>query len=156
MSVKPWITKSILKSIKVKNKISENFIRNRTNSCLRDTNAMEITIILLINKIKRNYLKKYFKKICENSKTMCKKINELINKKKRGQENILICGNGSLTNDQKLICQTFNNYFVTVAQNVLKDLSNGNNEFPDFLKNPIEHSFFLDEVVAGETLKKIQ
>ena len=39
----------------------------------------------------------------------------------------------------------FNNYTVNVAKNLLKYIGKSNSKFPDFLKNPNEHSFFINE-----------
>ena len=44
----------------------------------------------------------------------------------------------------------FNNYFINVAQNLLKDLGDTNNQFQDYLKN--EHNF-LKETEPQEVFK---
>ena len=47
--------------------------------------------------------------------------------------------------DQKTVASKFKNYFANVAKNLLKDIGESNNKFQDFLKNPNEHSFSINE-----------
>ena len=54
---------------------------------------------------------------------------------------------------QKTVTNKFNDYFINVAQNLLKDLGESNNEFQYYLKNPNKHSFFLKEVDPEEVHK---
>ena len=54
---------------------------------------------------------------------------------------------------QKTVANNFNDYFTIVAQNLLKDLGESNNEFQDYLKNSSKHSFFLTEVDPEEVHK---
>ena len=54
---------------------------------------------------------------------------------------------------QKTVTSKFNGYFINVAQNLLKDLGENNNEFQYYLKNPNNHSFFLKEVNPEEVHK---
>ena len=43
--------------------------------------------------------------------------------------------------------------FINVAQNLLKDLGDTNNQFQDYLKNLNEHSLFLKETEPEEVFK---
>ena len=52
--------------------------------------------------------------------------------------------------DQKLVANKFNNYFVNVAGKLAKDIPNHNSKYQDFLKNPNEHSIFLNETTQYE------
>ena len=52
----------------------------------------------------------------------------------------------------------FNNYFVNIAKNFLKDIGESNKKFQDYLKNPNEHNFFINEtdpVEVSDLLEKI-
>ena len=52
--------------------------------------------------------------------------------------------------DQKTVASKFNNYFVYVTKNLFKDIGEQNNKFQDYLKNPNEHSFFINETDPTE------
>ena len=52
--------------------------------------------------------------------------------------------------DQKLVDNKFNNYFVNVVGKLAKDIPNHNSKYQDFLKNPNEHSIFLNETTQYE------
>jgi len=52
--------------------------------------------------------------------------------------------------DQKLVANKFNNYFVNVADKLAKDIPKNNSKFQDYLKNPNEHSIFLNETTEYE------
>ena len=45
--------------------------------------------------------------------------------------------------NQKVVLNKSNNYFINVAQNLLRELSEPNNTFEDYLKEPNTHSFIL-------------
>ena len=51
--------------------------------------------------------------------------------------------NGAIICNQKVVLNKSNNYFINVAQNLLRELSEPNNTFEDYLKEPNTHSFIL-------------
>ena len=101
---------------------------------------------MFISKSKKNYLRSYFQKNSKNSKETWTKINQLLQKNKNVKNDILLSEKGLIISHQKTVANKFNDYFINVAQNLLKDLGKSNNEFQDYLKNPNKHNFFLKEV----------
>ena len=55
-----------------------------------------------------------------------------------------------LTSDKKKIANAFNKYFTNVANDLCKKIPKTNNKFQDYLKNPNEHTFFLNETTPAE------
>lgn len=51
------------------------------------------------------------------------------------------------------VANEFNDYFINISQNLLKNLGKTYNQFQDHLKNPSDRSLFLKEVEPGEVLK---
>ena len=94
----------------------------------------------MIKKSKRNHLGSYFQSNSVNSKLTWNKINNILNKRSKEHDDIIISENGITISDQKLAGNKFNTYFSNVAQNLLKDLGKTNNKYQDYLKNPSEHS----------------
>ena len=58
--------------------------------------------------------------------------------------------NGVVICNQKVISKKFDNYFVNIAQNLLRKLGEPNNKFQDYLKDPNAHSFFPKEITRAE------
>ena len=53
---------------------------------------------------------------------------------------MVIKENGVIICNQKVVSNKFNNYFVSVAQNLLRELVEPNNKFQDYLKDSQEFS----------------
>ena len=68
-----------------------------------------------IDSNKREYIQIHAK----NSKETWNKINQIINNKKSGPDNIYLSENGIIT-DPKQLANQFNNYFVTVPEKITK------------------------------------
>ena len=67
----------------------------------------------------------------KNSKETWTKINQLIQKSKDAKNDILLSEKGLIISYQKTVANKFNDYFINVVQNLLKDLFESKNEFQD-------------------------
>ena len=84
-----------------------------------------------------SYLRGYFQKHAKNSKETWNKINQILNIKKSGCDNIYLSENGILITDPEQVANQFNSYFVTVAEKLTKKIGQTNNKYQDLnLKNP--------------------
>ena len=81
-----------------------------------------------------------------------KEINQILNRKTKMEHNFQLLINKILTQDKKKIANSFNHYFTNVADELSKKISNTNNKFQDFLKNPNEHSIFFKETTPHEII----
>ena len=86
-------------------------------------------MIMLISKSKKDYLRSYFQENSKNSKETWTKTNQLLQKNKNVKNDILLSEKG-LISHQKTAENKFNDYFVNVAQNLLKDLGESKNTGP--------------------------
>ena len=59
------------------------------------------------------------------------KNNELLNKKPNKNDDMVIKENQAIICNQKVVSNKFNNYFINVAQNLLRELGEPNNKFQD-------------------------
>ena len=84
-----------------------------------------------------------------NSKRTRSQINKILNRKSVTSKNTLLNVNGQLIDDKKIV-NTFNHYFVNVAENLSKQIQKPNTKFQDYLKNPNMHSLFLKETTTHE------
>ena len=88
-----------------------------------------------------------------NTKKVWSKINEILQHNTKNSDDIFLDINGHTVSNHKLAANKFNNYVINVAQNLLNDLGDTNNQFQDYLKNPNEHSFFLKETEPQEVFE---
>ena len=157
---KPWITKGILTSTKIKNKTYRKFIKSRNKDKTSDTYIKFKRYRDLINTLKRKSQKQfhveYFQKHLNNAKKAWTGINTILNKtRKQKISDIFLNVNGKLVTDQKTVSKLFNNYFVNVADNLAKKIPKPNTKYQDYLKNPNEHSIYLHETTPDEVEKII-
>ena len=113
---KPWITKGILTSSKIKNKTFKLFKKTGKQE---DYQKFK-TYRNLINKLKRRsmilYYNKYFQEHMNNAKKSWTGINTILcRKSKTKASDIFLNSNGNLFTDQKTVSKMFNNYFINVA-----------------------------------------
>ena len=67
----------------------------------------------------------------QNSRCKWEKNDELLNKKPNKNDDIVINENGAISCNQNIVSNKFNNYFVNVAQNFLRELSEPSNQYQD-------------------------
>ena len=149
---KPWITKGILQSIRIKNNLYNRYIRKQDQFWYHRYKFYKSKVNMFISKSKKNYLRSYFQENSKNSKETWTKINQLLLKNKNAKNDILLSKKGLIISHQKTVANKFNDYFINVVQNLLKDLRKSNNEFQDYLKNLNKH-FFLEDVDPEEVHK---
>ena len=154
LECKPWITKGILTSSKIKNKTFKLFKKTGKQE---DYQKFK-TYRNLINKLKRRsmilYYKKYFQEHMNNAKKSWTGINTILHRKSKTKaSDIFLNSNGNLFTDQKTVSKMFNTYFINVAGNLEKKIPKPRTKFQDYLKNPNEHSIYLKETTPAEVNK---
>ena len=97
----------------------------------------------MIRKSKKSYYQSFFAEYNTNIKKVWEGIKELVNIKKK---NIItptsIEIDNSCTSDPKLICNSFNNYFVNIADDILKTRKfDGKKSYTEYLNNPVPNTW---------------
>ena len=54
----------------------------------------------------------------------------------------------NLETDPTLIGESFNTYFTTIAENLQKNISIGDNNFAKYLNTPLDYNFYLDQLTV--------
>ena len=153
---KPWITKGILlTSTRIKNKTYRIFAKSRDKSKSSEIYLKFKRYRDLINTLKRKSQKQfhidYFQKHMNNAKKAWTGINTILHKKKKqNSSDIFLNVDGKLVTDQKIVSKLFNNYFVNVADSLSRKIPKPNTKYQDYLKNPNEHSIYLQETTTDE------
>ena len=148
---KPWLTKGIQKSIKIKNKLYYQFTRTKDQFWFNRFKVYRNSIRNLARISKKKFYNNYFSSHLRNSKKIWSGINEIIhNNKAKDLSEIFLNIDGNIIDDQTKVANIFNNFFGTVASKLVQKLPKPNTKFQDYLKNPNKHSIYLNEIEPGE------
>ena len=157
LELKPWITKGILTSTRVKSKLYRLFKKTKKSQYYHKFKFYRDTINSLIRKSKKQYYKKYFAEHTNNLKKTWTGINNVLHRQSKLKvSDIFLNVNGSLFTDQNIVVDKMNNYFINVAEKLAEKIPKPDSEFQDYLKNPNEHSIYLSEVESHEIDEIIQ
>ena len=157
---KPWITKGILVSSKIKNKTYKAFCRkgkkDKNSAIYLKFKKYRDLINTLKRKSQKNYHTNYFIKNMNNAKKSWAGINTILHRRSKQKiSDIFLNIDGKLVTDQKVVSKLFNSYFINVADNLAKKIPKPNSKYQDYLKNPNEHSIYLQETTPDEVEKII-
>ena len=149
--LKPWITKGILKSISIKNKYYKKYLKSKNSNWYKKYKYYRDLLNHLIRKSKKDYYASYFEKFQKNSKKLWCGVKDIINTQaNKRNEAMTLNINGKIISDNKNVADSFNQYFTTVAHNLIDKLGPSTNHFTKYLANPNSESFFLDPVAPEE------
>ena len=147
---KPWLTKGILKSIKVKRKFLKHFKDTQNKDYYNKYKIYRDLLNTLCRKSKKMHYKSFFIMNVNNIKKTWNEINKILNRKTNVQGSFQLNINGVTTSNNSKIANCFNKYFINVADNLCKKIPQTNNKYQDYLKNPNKNSFFLSETNPHE------
>ena len=147
---KPWLTRGIIKSIMVKRKLFRHFKNSQNKDFYIKYKIYRDLINKLCRKSKKMHYKSFLIKNANNIQKTWSEINKILNRKRKEERNINLLLNDFITSDKKKIANSFNLYFTNVADNLYKNIPSMNNKYKDYLKDPNEHSFFLNETSPHE------
>lgn len=143
-SKKPWITKGILKSIKIKNKLYVNYISSKDATNFEKYKIYRNKINCLIRSSKKNHYFNYFTKFKTNMNKTWQGIKNLTNvSSSKDSPNFSIQEDESLITNPLQIANKFNKYFNLVAPNLVSKMQVAKKSHRDYLENCILDSFFI-------------
>ena len=145
--MKPWITKGLLKSIKVKNALFASgdidkykFYRNK--------------IITLTRHSKKLHYQAYFTQNMNNMKKTWVGINQVMNRNKRNSKPITALkrlNSNQVTYNPAELPNVLNDFFSSVGQKLASKVPDSNRHFSEYLTNVnCAHSFFFEPVTSLE------
>lgn len=141
---KPWLTKSCLNEIKRKNKLFENFLKNKNEETLKRFKAQRNKVNSLLRYKKRTYLNSIFNKDVMNKQDLAwSRLNKFLGR--NGDDfrptELVIDGDVICKDD---LANLFNDYFVSLAKEQY------NSACTTYLSDSISESAFLAPTTAGE------
>ena len=162
---KPWVNKEIIKSIYEKNKLFKKYMKckniTRKNILFTEYKKCKNDILKATRFSKKLFFQDYFTKNNKNMKKIWEGIKQIVNIKSKNfnQPSCLINKENTLT-DPIEIANTFNDYFSSIADNLLSERKySGNTSFRDFLKNPLPNSFVIrpcDEIEVKALIQQLE
>ena len=130
------------------------------NNCFakKTSNSTEVIVLQHPVHTKKDIFKKIFGKNKEDSKKVWEAINAIINNNKNTKKSRQISSyiNNVITTDDKAIANHFNKFFTSIADKLIKKISQTNRAYHDYLKNPNEKSLFMHPVNPEEIEKVIK
>lgn len=146
--LKPWLTSGILKSIKTKSLYFKLLKLGQISELTNRQYKNKLTSV--IRKAKNMHYKKLFSDNRTDLKKTWQIIRRLIgqNTSRRSVKSIIVDGVG--VTDEKLIADSFNNFFSNIAVNLDNNLPNSNLSPLDYVDHNTTSSFFTRPVSAVE------
>ena len=139
---KPWVTPDIIHKIKRRDKLYKAYIRKKHPHLKDEIKVKNNEIQQLTRQSKKTYYEKYFNDNKQNVEKIWDGIKQIINIKPAilNSPTCIIDKDQTIT-DNKNIAESFNDYFSTVAANILsKQKFEGNKSFDEYLSNPTPQS----------------
>ena len=150
LSLKPWLTKGIVISIKNKNKIFRKLVKNKSPEFSSRFKIYRNTLTKVKELSKKLYYNRAIHQAKGNSKKLWSTLNNIINFKKPQEKGIdfLVNNDGQPVNNPTKIANCLNNYFVSIADNLIrKSSSNLNSTYvSSIVRN--SNSIFLNPVTS--------
>ena len=147
---KPWITDGILNSINRKDKLYNKYVKTKNKTTKEELHKDYKMLQNHVNEL--NYYGKYFAKYTNNIKKIWQGIKAIVNIKSKNYNSptSIEVGNKLVTNPID-ICNNFNDYFSTIAENILTSSKHPIlNSFDKYLTNSPENSFVFEPCDPSE------
>ena len=160
---KPWITRGIMKSLKIKNCLYKKLSRAK-DPLHRGTLKIQFRryrniLNSLVSKSKNNYYRLYFFENKKNIPKIWKGINNIINNKQKDNSspNSITINNQTIT-DPKHIANSFNSFFSSIAKKIEDKIIPTDVSHMEFLKDTTRNtdSFFVEAVTPEEIEDQIK
>ncbi|XP_065683357.1 uncharacterized protein LOC136096127 [Hydra vulgaris] len=158
--LKPWITRGILTSIKMRNKIFKKFLKaknpNNKLNLEKSYKAYRNLLVTLTLRSKKNHYSKFFSDNAKNLKSTWNGIKNLLNISSRVNSSpSCLSSINSMIHDPIKISESFNSFFVSVPEDLQNKIHSSNTDFNKYLKNPNLNSMFIKPTDKNEVLSII-
>jgi len=149
---KPWITPSIVISIRKKNNLYKKWLIKKTNESLDNYKRYKNMLTTVLRNAEKLYYENRFTEIQDDIKSTWKLIKSLINDNKPKNESVdELSINGQVILDKQIIAHKFNEYFINIGNDLSKKIPNVPEKYTDYLKHlNVTKSFFCKPTNASE------
>ena len=153
---KPWVTRGIKTSMKIRDKFYKQMIKAKSKQQKLSKHnpykkySNKITELLRISR--QTYYQKYFGKNKKNSKRIWQGIHEIISSRKSKKDSsisTLIIDGNTITAPTEM-AENFNNFFTSIGKNLQEKIPPTKKTFTDYLKTPNLENFTIGLTSADE------
>ena len=143
---KPWLTKSLLRSINKENKLYKQYLRHRSNEKLLKYKTYKNKLTDLLRVAKRLYFQNQIKFNKTNIKRTWRILNNAIP---------LVDENGESITSTEKVANAFRKYITNIGPNLADKIAPASKLFQDFINSIPSDSLSSFNRVSAEELKSI-
>ena len=151
------LTLKALTTMTIRDKLLKKFIKAKdvdNKKILHDKyKSYRNSITNLLRLSKKNHYQNYFQSNIDNTKKTWEGINEIINKKKKDEQNIVLNKDSKKITNPLDISNEFNLFFSTIANKIQMQIPSNRNFANYIKKNRSPDSFFFTPGTKDEVLK---
>ena len=149
---KPYITREIKTSIKIRNTLYKKHLNNPTDLNTEIWRRYRNKTTQTIKRAQEHYYNNILKGHQNNSKNLWKTFGRILNKNKHKHNSISSLNiDGNSVTDPQLITESFNNFFSQIGENLASKFSRDNNtDYKKYLGSPADQSILLHKINQKE------
>ena len=147
---KPWITPSILNSIKKKNLLNKDCLKFKSDTMLDKYKKYKNKLVTIIRAAEKNYYTNKLVEVKDNmAKTWCV-LNKMTGREQTHKTIKQIEINDEIIENPSTITDKFNDYFANVGLELANKIAPSNRKALEFLKGDYRQSIFLEPTTEQE------
>ena len=151
----PWLTHSLKKQIKNKNKLYIKMRRYPTKENELNYKQYRNTLNHILRKTERDHVQQLLTQYKSNLSKTWKILKNILNKNKPKKSQTFFKQGTDIIDDPKLIAEHFNSFFVNVGSNLAKKIPNTSTDPLSYLKNHSNNTMFLRPTCETELINII-
>ena len=152
LKVRPWINSKIQKMMRIRDRVLKKWKKQQTDDNLKLYKKFRNRVSNELKESKARYFYNYFSTNSNNMKKLWSGIKSIISHKSPTSSviNKLKDKDGNVTSDPCKITNIFNDFFVNVADDIIKKIPMTPKSPLDYLTNRTSSSIFLSPVTSME------
>ena len=123
---KPWLTNALRDAIQKKNLLYRKFLKSKCPQDKVSYSNYKRTLRGILRRAERNHYDELFDRHKQNLRKSWELIREITNKNRSKAQSYALTIDGTETNDPKVICKAFNEYFANVGPSLAEKISPAN------------------------------
>lgn len=148
--MKPWMSPSLIKSCKTKNKLYKTYLTTRTDLALYKYKIYKNKLTTILRKCEKQYYADKLELYKSNLRETWRILKVVLNHQAGNHVNIPLKINETLIDDPNIISNEFNDYFVSIGPKMAESVPLANHNYLHYLNNPLSKSMFLNPVTTDE------
>ena len=147
---KPWISHSLVNSIKKKNAMYKNYLKSRSPILLERYKKYKNKLVTIIRNAEKLYYSSKLQMVKDSMSKTWKLLNKMTGRSKPRETINQIEINGQVTDNQQEIADKFNDYFINVGPTLANQVPTTDTKPLEFLEHTCQNSIFLNPVTEEE------